>query len=369
VTVHDTAPVSRLADLFGVAAFDAGGWMPALQALASATGSGWAQLIGLGGPSVVPFNFAALPREAEFELLAINGYARTVNSRVAAAERVGVMRVAWERDYDLLRPGLHSSDYDDFLRKWGMPHGCQITLMLGPDELVGMALHRSEQDGRTDPETRNLFAQVAPHVQAAVRTQRALGGQGAQLMANGLEAAETAAFVCDAKGAVQAMTSRAEQLVLAGDVLSLSARRLQARAPDDDARLKAALGHMLQLVPGEPALRQETMVLGSRGRRLVLQINALPTLDWNFAFTPRVLVVARSASVRRPDAAVLRAAFGLTPSEAAIALALAAGGTREAIAEARGASVGTVRQQVKTIFAKVGVSREPELILAVQGLG
>jgi DNA-binding NarL/FixJ family response regulator len=54
--------------------------------------------------------------------------------------------------------------------------------------------------------------------------------------------------------------------------------------------------------------------------------------------------------------------FGLSVAEADIALALARGATREDIAAARKSSVQTVKAQLKSTFAKVGVSREVELV-------
>jgi hypothetical protein len=42
---------------------------------------------------------------------------------------------------------------------------------------------------------------------------------------------------------------------------------------------------------------------------------------------------------------------------------------RELLAAQRGVTMGALRQQVKPIFAKAGVSREAELNLAVQGPG
>ena len=77
---------------------------------------------------------------------------------------------------------------------------------------------------------------------------------------------------------------------------------------------------------------------------------------------PRVLVVVRGprgAAARR--AAILSAAYGLTPAEAEIALQLADGKPPDVIATGRGVAVGTVRAQTKTILAKIGVRRQLEL--------
>ncbi|MDB5425131.1 MAG: transcriptional regulator,LuxR family, partial [Phenylobacterium sp.] len=112
----------------------------------------------------------------------------------------------------------------------------------------------------------------------------------------------------------------------------------------------------------------ETVLIGPEGGRAVVHIRALGADDWGLRFRPRLLVIVRQGPAR-PSPEVLRFAFGLTLAEAEVALALASGQPRELIAAHRDVALGTLRQQVKAIFAKVGVSREAELIVAVHGLG
>lgn len=59
---------------------------------------------------------------------------------------------------------------------------------------------------------------------------------------------------------------------------------------------------------------------------------------------------------------VLSGQFGLTRAEAAVSAMLCAGTNLRAIAQARGATVTTVRNQVKSVMAKAGVRRQSELV-------
>lgn len=355
--------------MFGEAAIDAQAWRPAIRALASATGSSQGQLIILGGPAMAPANLCEMPDCIESELLSFDGYSPAVNFRVAAADRAKTMQTVWERDYDRVRPHLRSGDYDDFVHRWDHPLGCQTTLIREADMLVGLALLRSARDGRTTEADRALFGIVAPHVRAAVRTQLALGRRDAQLLSAGLEATTAAAFICDAVGNVTSLTARAEAMLADDSMLVLRGRRLAMKGPADHARLEAALERALRYDVVSLTDPQQTLVFRGAAAPVVVQIDALPALEPRLALSPRVLVVVRSASGRAPDAAVLRQAFGLSPSEALIALELYAGRSREEIAAARGAAVGTVRQQVKTVLHKAGVSREADLLMAIRRLG
>jgi DNA-binding CsgD family transcriptional regulator len=60
-----------------------------------------------------------------------------------------------------------------------------------------------------------------------------------------------------------------------------------------------------------------------------------------------------------PKAGLLRQVFGLTSAEAAIATAGSSGRELDKIAHARGVSLGTLRNQLKTIFAKTGAAVRP----------
>lgn len=57
--------------------------------------------------------------------------------------------------------------------------------------------------------------------------------------------------------------------------------------------------------------------------------------------------------------------FGLTPSEAEVVEALAAGLAPQHIAEARAVLVDTVRTQIKAALAKTGLRRQVDLVSLV----
>ena len=61
--------------------------------------------------------------------------------------------------------------------------------------------------------------------------------------------------------------------------------------------------------------------------------------------------------------------YGLTRAEARVALHIIDGGDIASYARAAGVSAGTVRSQLKSVFAKAGVSRQAELVKLGAGLG
>ena len=62
------------------------------------------------------------------------------------------------------------------------------------------------------------------------------------------------------------------------------------------------------------------------------------------------------------------AELGLTPAESHVALSLARGQTIRDVAAATGRSAMTIRWHLRRVFAKLGVSRQAELVLLVRSL-
>ena len=355
----------KAAEAFAEAAIDSGAWLTALRGLASATGSSHAELIGIRGDEV-SFCVSETPEAAQREFMDSGAYDRGVNPRVAASTKATPMQVVGDRDYDTAALRLQIESYMDLVRKYDIPHGCQTSLHLDANALIGLAVLRTHREARIDAEATSAFAALAPHALAAVRTRLALGDQSLRDIASGLEHAGVAAFMCDGDGRVRAMTDRGERLAADGSVLSVRQGRLAAPGAQDDRRLRTALGAALAgaLTTGAT----EALVFGPPGRRCAVHVRVLPADHWVLAFQPRVIVIVREGR-RVPSEQILRLAFGLTAAEAEIALALATGLSRERIALRRNVSLGTLRQQIKSIFAKADVSREAELVVAVQALG
>jgi DNA-binding CsgD family transcriptional regulator len=353
-------------EAFAEAGVDGAAWPAALAILASAARSSRGELVGIG-PKGLSFCVAILPQEAYREFEAAGGYNPQVNPRIAAAQRAAPMQVVGDREYDELAPLLRTdAAYMDVVSKYDIPsHGCQTTLVLEPHLLVGLTVLRTRRESRIDADATAAFTALAPHALGAVRTRLALGDRNAREMATALEHAGVAAFLCDGDGKVRAMTGRAEQLALDERLVTVRQDRLGAARPADRLALRRAMA--AALAAAVPACGVETLLIGPEGGRAVVHIRALAQDDWGLPFRVRLMVIVRQGP-RKPSVEVLRLAFGLTTAEAEIALALAAGQPRDLIAAHRGVTVGTLRQQVKAVFAKAGVSREAELIVAVHGL-
>lgn len=354
-----------LTDRFMAAALDQALWMDALHALADLTGSSHAQLIGIGGAATVPFNLVTDLDEGPLRtFLEIDGGSPDINYRVKASLTDPELVMRREGDYRSVESSLLADTYIDYAREHDIPNGIQTKLVENAQGTIGFALLRSERDGESDERVREIFTQIAPHVRSAVRTQLALEQSGPGLLAGVLDRTGAAVFVVSVDGTVHAMTELAEAAVTRG-VLCLTRGRLTAVDAGDTVRLHQALARH----GAGPALPLESLLLPGPGRSLpvLLDLVRAPRVAGGFGFQPHVLAILRGGGRWHSSAAsVLGALYRLSPAEADVALRLAEGATRAGIAEARRSSLATVRAQLKSIFLKMGIEREAELIVRLR---
>lgn len=356
-----------LTDRFMAAALDQDGWIDALQVLADLTRSSHAQLIGLGGPTIVPFNFVTDFDEAPLrEFVSIKGGDPEINYRVKASHGDAELTLRAEADYAAMRPLLRTDAYLDYAHRHDIPNGCQTKLLETPQGMIGFALLRGARDGATDDGVRDVFMAIAPHVRSAVRTQIALEDAGPALLSGALDKTGVAVFVVAGDGRLAGMTGPAELAVTQGR-LRLVRGRLEAADAGDTVRLYQALARHATGAP----LPMETLLLPGtdRDEAVLIDLVRAARATGSFGFRPHVLVILRGGGRWHSSAAaVLSALYHLSPAEADVALRLAEGATRAAIAEARGSSLATVRAQLKSIFHKMKVEREAELIVRLRAM-
>lgn len=167
-----------------------------------------------------------------------------------------------------------------------------------------------------------------------------------------LEALGLAAFVCTDGARVCALTAAARAALAAGRLRLLDERLTTGRGFEAGGLAKA-------IATAAAAPRAVTVVSRQLAEPTAVQVLDVVAVPGGRA----VIVLLRGAAAVGQDLApILRRAFGLTPAEAQVAAQLATGKPRRTIAKARGVSLQTLRAQVRSIFDKMNVTRERELM-------
>jgi DNA-binding CsgD family transcriptional regulator/PAS domain-containing protein len=167
-------------------------------------------------------------------------------------------------------------------------------------------------------------------------------------------------------------------LSAAGHVLEANraARRILDSARDIALRQAAALRRLDAAIAAVLAGGAERPLQIDRADGGVLHVIVAPMavdIDQRAGSKAKAILFI-SDPAQMPDRAGARIAalYGLTPAEAAVAEAIAAGAEPGKIAERRGTSIATVRTQLKSVMAKLGAARQSDVVrsvLAVPVLG
>jgi DNA-binding CsgD family transcriptional regulator len=368
LTVDDDGWLS-LTDDFHAAAVDGDGWYEALAKLAEATGSRHGQLVCFTSDGDWLNVLTNVDPQLHRDFLAAGGADPGINPRRRAGLARSPLIPVSESDFITPEGMKKDRHYREFAVPWDVPFICLTTLERRDDMSVGLAVIRNRKQGHIGAEQKQLFASLAPHVRAAVRTSLALGAQREQLLAESFERLSMAALIVNSAGQVLRLTPAIETLCAEGRHLTIRQGRLVARRADDHALLMAAITSTTARRAGMAP--RSVIVHHLEADERPITVDVLPVTSQRLELRPdshALLVVRAPMTSDRRRVNLLYENFGMTAAEVEIALALLKGQKADAIARARGVSVGTVRIQIKSLLAKAGVKRQIELVARLAGL-
>lgn len=241
--------------------------------------------------------------------------------------------------------------YNDFMVPHGEHHSIYATHYLDRELLVGVAAHRHSDHGAFEEDERAWVQRLLPHVARAAQAASLRSDRGLLQAANnqlgrqrcGMFALGRHAELCFANGHGIKLLERA-------DLIDCAGHRIRFTHQADQHAFRRAC---------QAAVSETECVFLSASGRFVLRVEAVP---WSWARRAvHVLFVTELGRAPRGAMKWLRNSFGLTRAEAEVAIALVETTSLEHLASQRAVSIGTVRNQVKVVMAKVGVRKQSEL--------
>ncbi|USX16571.1 PAS domain-containing protein [Oxalobacteraceae bacterium OTU3CAMAD1] len=289
-----------------------------------------------------------------------NELAGAGNPRIALRRIArGLDRVV--RDDDLFDPGdAEQARMQAQLAERGLGRFMGKLCAAGEGAYLGLALHRGLDDGADFSAAQVArFAALAPHVRQACELQLALGVQAERQrrLHQQLDQLRAGMLMCDGAGRVQWHNRSAGALLRAGDGIDLRDGRLRLARRDDAERLR---GLIADVAEGRRA--SAFLTLGGGGGPLHVALQSPPVAAAGRVDGVVFLVLTRAGAGAAMSPEAIACLFGLSGAEARLAAGLVAGNTLEQYAAQRGVGIGTVRGQVKQVFAKTGATRQAELV-------
>lgn len=356
--------VADIVSRFAAATLDPARWEPAMVALQAGVGAACCalELADTTTGAVIIKNTCglddAIRREYEERIFHINPRVARGMS-MAVGEIADDSRLLFDDDPDRL-------EFLDWLERTPYYHllGSKI---LGDNGQVGfLTVNHAKAHGPSTDTHRRLFTLLTPHILNIVAMTRLFSSNrlGADLVSYAALESELPFALLDRGGHVIECSAGFEALLRSAGVLTVRRRRLAAVHSQHrhlvERFVAAACGARRCLEPPMPVrLQTADAPLG-----LVLRsVPIAPGEDIFDIFRPATLVTLtdldRPRHIRRQD---LMALFALTPREADIASLIGEGRTIESTAHRLAIGEHTVRQHLKAVFAKVGVSRQAELV-------
>jgi len=286
--------------------------------------------------------------------------------------------------------------FNEFARPIGMAHqfGAILAGLDGGME-GGVTLLRAAQPGPFGREAVALLTLLAPHLKRAINTHRALSQARTQQseLQQSVEALDLAVMSVDGSGRVIRMSEAARAIVAVGRGIGLEGGMLQASRADEQSRMTeliagaAATGTgkgvefaVRNLVSGAPEAGNDPLWTPPTGGAMVIS-RWPPSHPLRVVIAPfhskELLLDDRPAALiflSDPDArpasrgSILRALYGLTPTECRLADLLMQGCDLAEAAERLRMATGTARFHLKSIFRKTGTGRQSELMRLVLAL-
>ncbi len=263
----------------------------------------------------------------------------------------------------------------DYYHQYLLPIGLFRILGVDTSEPGGMVARlrfsRRREEARFSDDERRFLARITPHINRAIQIYATLNRATTErdVYAGAMSRLAVATIILDeqarllnANPVAQALLDRNEGLLAKEGKIRLEGREA------DRALQEALLSTIRAQQQGEASVARALRVPRSGGRAdLGLVVRPVPASEWSQGqSSPCVAVFISDPESQEPASQqILGELFELTPAEARLAILLARGLSLAEVSEVQNISQHTARAQLKSIFAKTGVSRQAELVRLV----
>ncbi|KZX58876.1 hypothetical protein A3709_18010 [Halioglobus sp. HI00S01] len=260
----------------------------------------------------------------------------------------------------------------DYYRQYLHPIG--LFRILGVDTaepggmLARLRLSRRKQEPRFTERDRELLRRLTPHLRRAIEIYATLNRTTSErdVYAGAVSQLAVATIILDEQARIRNANPIAQVLLEEGDGLTRNGDSLQLAGRDANRQLQQALATIIAAqAQGQPSVAHALRVPRSGSRSdLGLVVRPVPHSEWSQGQSSPCAAVFISDPDQHESASkqTLGELFELTPAEANLAILLARGLSLAEVSEVQNISQHTARAQLKSIFAKTGISRQAELV-------
>ena len=268
---------------------------------------------------------------------------------------------------------VHFSDlrrtefYNGFLRDVGVAHAFGACLFKRGEVISNLTVTRSHAHGPFQEHELALARVLLPHVRQAIQIHEHLGdlhtAYGAS--ADALDRLSRGVIIVNAHARLLFANRAAREIVVARDGLAIVGGGLEAEQVSDRLKLRVLIGRAVRSAAGDSLKAAGAMRVSRPSMKRPVPVLVAPlrlTADDGTAPGMATILVSDPEREIKVDTTAVRAAYGLSPSEARVAGAITTGESVELAAARLCLSVDTVRWHLKRIYRKTDTNRQAELV-------
>ena len=250
--------------------------------------------------------------------------------------------------------------YQDFLIPAGYGSGVATVIAAPTGDTTIVHCERNFAEGTVDGQAIAALDRLRPHFARAGLLGRRLAMERARAASQALELMGLPAAVLSLRGHVLDANALFQDLI-PGVFLDRAARLSLAYGPADDMLATVIAGFSRADLP-QPV--RSLPIPAWRGTNPMV-VHVAPVRGRArdiFSWAGAIIVATPVAAGAGPDAGLIAGLFDLTPAEARLAAAIAAGHPPRAAAVRLGVTEATARTTLKRILAKTGTRRQADLV-------
>jgi DNA-binding CsgD family transcriptional regulator/PAS domain-containing protein len=290
--------------------------------------------------------------------------------RVAHVGWVGDGR-ALVSEHDLSR----SEFYNDHLRtNEDLFHFCGAVLQMDGAAIGSLGLLRTRRAGPFNRNHIRLMRILLPHAQRAVQLHSHFLRlrDRCDMLETALERVTTGVVFVDAAGSVLFANRTANALLCRSDGLISGRDGLRSANVSETTRLQRMIRGAANTGSGNGLSSGGVVQISRAFPRLPLTLLIAPAprvVPGLHPYHPAAAIFITDPDQRAvPDGEIFRRVYGLTRAECELACHLADGATLHTAAEQRHVTISTARSQLKSIFRKLNVSTQSQLVRLIMML-
>lgn len=278
----------------------------------------------------------------------------------------GLSRIVTDDDLVSEEERQKTGFYREWLRHLDIYRMLGAAFSAGESGIGVLGIHRPEDAPQFGEEERHRVSILLPHLKRALNLSQRIAQTSFAHAAGfeSLDAVDTGVVIADTGCRVLHANSVAEMLLDRSAEICVQGSRLIAHDPALRAKLNTAVQAAISLSEGELRWSQSVIRI-DRAERAPWTLAVFPLRPrWPNAIwqRPLALILMRDPEYPPFHIEMLRAAFGLTRTEALVAARLAQGSSLTDICKALNIGIGTARTHLKQILIKTGTARQAEAV-------